>query len=47
MMSRYAEADLAVDLEAAGGCEEAEGWRAERVCRGEDDATVVYAAGVC
>jgi hypothetical protein len=46
MVSRDAEADLAVDFEAAGGGEEAEGWRAERVCGWEDDTAVVDAAGV-
>lgn len=41
-----AEADLAVDLEAARGGEEAEGRRAQRVLRREDDAAVVDAARV-
>ena len=40
------EADLAVDFEAAGGGEEAERWRTERVGWGEDDAAVVGSAAV-
>jgi len=46
VVARDAEADLAVDLEAAGGRQEAEGWRAQRVGGGQDDAPVVDAAGV-
>lgn len=46
MVARYAEADLAVDLEAARGRQEAEGGRAQRVLRGQHDAPVVDAAGV-
>lgn len=45
MEAADAEADLAVDFEAAGGCQEAEGWGAERVGRWEHDAAVVEAAG--
>ena len=46
MVARYAQADLAVDFEAAGGGEEAERGRAERVGGREDDAAVVGARGV-
>jgi hypothetical protein len=46
MVARDTQADLAVDLEAAGGGEEAEGGRTQRVGWGEDDAAVVDAAGV-
>lgn len=46
MVSRYAEADLAVDFEAARGREKAEGRRAQRVRRREDDAAVVDAGFV-
>jgi hypothetical protein len=45
MVARDAETNLAVDLEAAGGGEEAEGGRAEGVGHGEDDAAVVDAGG--
>ncbi len=46
MMAAYGQADLAVDLEAAGGGEEAERGRAQRVCRGEDDAAMIGASAV-
>lgn len=46
MVAAYAEADLAVDLEAAGGGEEAEGRRAQRVGGRQGDAAVVDARGV-
>ena len=45
-MAGDAQADLVVDFEAAGGREEAEGRRPERVCRREDDAAVVDARGI-
>lgn len=44
MMSRYTETDLAISLESARGCDEAEGRRLEGICRWEDDAAVVDAA---
>lgn len=43
MVAADAEADLAVDLEAAGGSDEAERRGSERVGGGEDDAAVVEA----
>jgi hypothetical protein len=46
MVARYAQADFAVDFEAARGRDEAEGWWAERICGRQDDAAVVDAAGV-
>ena len=46
MVAGDAEADLAVDFEAAGWREEAEGGWAERVGGREDDAAVVDAVGV-
>lgn len=46
MVAADAEADLAVHLEAAAGGEEAEGRRAERICRREDDPAVVDSRGV-
>jgi hypothetical protein len=47
MVARYAQTDLAVDFEAAGGGEEAEGGRSEGILGRQDDATVVDAAVVC
>lgn len=41
MMAGDAEADLAVDFEAAGGGEETEGRRAQRVAGGKNYAAVV------
>lgn len=46
MVSGDAEADLAVDLEAAGRGDKAEGGWAQRVLGGQDDAAVVEAVGV-
>jgi hypothetical protein len=46
MVPGYAQAYLAVDLEAAGGRQEAEGGGAERILRWEDDAPVVDAVCV-
>lgn len=46
MVARDTETDLAVDLEAAGGGEEAEGGRTQWVGWWKDDAAVVDAAGV-
>lgn len=46
MVSRYAEADFAVDLEAACRGEEAKGWRTQGILRRQDNAAVVDAAGV-
>lgn len=47
VVSRYAQADLAVDFEAAGGREEAEVWWSERVLRRQYYAPMVDATGVC
>lgn len=41
MVAGDAKADLAVDFEAAGGGEETEGRRAQRIARGENYAAVV------
>ena len=46
MVPRDAEADLAVDLEATAGGQEAEAGRAVRVRGRQDDAPVVEAVGV-
>lgn len=46
MVSRDTKADLPVDFEAARGREEAEARRAQRVGWREDNAAVIYPAGV-
>ena len=46
MVPADGQADLAVGLEAAGGGEEAEGGRAERVGGGQEDAPVVETGAV-
>ena len=46
MVPTDTEADLAIDLEAAGGGQEAEVWGFERVGGGEDNAAVVDAVCV-
>lgn len=46
MVSRNAQTDLAIDFEASGRSEEAEGWRAQRVLRRQHDAAVVEAGCV-
>lgn len=46
MVARDTQADLAVDFEAAGGCEEAEGGGSERVGRWEGYAAMVDAGAV-
>jgi len=46
MKARNAEADLTIDFEAAGGCEEAKVGRFERICGWEGDSAMVQATGI-
>jgi hypothetical protein len=46
MMTADAETDLAIDLETAGGCQEAERWRSQWILRWKNNAAMIDSPGV-